>query len=308
MLSERSARKTTAGAFSVEIFTGRARSVVLALKYRNRKAVARHLAGLLVNRIVAVLADGRAEVDGIVAVTFTEKAAGELKLRMRAGLETARAKAASDRDRLARLENALARLEEARVGTIHGFCADLLRERSVEAEVDPRFETMTEAEAERLYSEAFRFWLQEKLEDLFLAIDYLSQKKIGALIAIEREISLSPYAERGIRVDAILSKDLLVSIFFPKSPLHDGAVVIKGDTIVSAGCLLPLPATHRLSVPFQTRTRHLAAIALSVETDAAVIVVSEETGDVSLAVMGGLEKFTDASSMEKRLVHYLRGQ
>ncbi len=149
---------------------------------------------------------------------------------------------------------------------------------------------------------------QEKLEDLFLAIDYLSQKKIGALIAIEKEISLSPYAERGIRVDAVLSKDLLVSIFFPKSPLHDGAVVIKGDKIVSAGCLLPLPATHRLSVPFQTRTRHLAAIGLSVETDAAVIVVSEETGDVSLAVMGGLEKFTDASAMEKRLVHYLRGQ
>jgi ATP-dependent exoDNAse (exonuclease V) beta subunit len=119
----------------------------------------------LVNRIVAVLADGRAQVDSIVAVTFTEKAAGELKLRMRAELENARSTAASDPARHDRLEKALARLEEARVGTIHGFCADLLRERSVEAEVDPKFETMTEGEAERVYSEAFRFWLQEKLED-----------------------------------------------------------------------------------------------------------------------------------------------
>jgi diadenylate cyclase len=149
---------------------------------------------------------------------------------------------------------------------------------------------------------------QEKLEDLFLAIEYLSQKKIGALIAIEKEISLSTYADRGIRVDADLSKDLLVSIFYPRSPLHDGAVILKGDKIVSAGCLLPLPATHRLSAPFQTRTRHLAAIGLSVETDAAVIVVSEESGDVSLAIKGGLERFTDTDAMEKRLVQYLRNQ
>jgi ATP-dependent exoDNAse (exonuclease V) beta subunit len=118
----------------------------------------------LVNRIVAVLAEGRAKVDSLVAVTFTEKAAGELKLRMRTGLEKARS-SASDRARHDRLEQALARLEEARVGTIHGFCADLLRERSIEAEVDPKFETMTETESERLYAEAFRFWLQEKLEE-----------------------------------------------------------------------------------------------------------------------------------------------
>ena len=115
---------------------------------------------------------------------------------------------------------------------------------------------------------------QEKLEDLFFAIDYLSQKKIGALIAIEKEISLSTYADRGVKVDALLSKDLLVSLFFPHSPLHDGAAVIKGNHIVSAGCLLPLPAAHRLSSPFQTRTRHLAAIGLSEETDAPVIVIS----------------------------------
>ena len=96
----------------------------------------------LVHRIVAVLAEGRAKVDSIVAVTFTEKAAGELKLRMRTGLEKARGESSGERH--GRLEAALARLEEARVGTIHGFCADLLRERSIEAEVDPKFETMTD--------------------------------------------------------------------------------------------------------------------------------------------------------------------
>jgi hypothetical protein len=119
----------------------------------------------LVNRIVAVLAEGHATVESLVAVTFTEKAAGELKLRMRAGLEEARQKSAGEVERYDRLERALSRLEEARVGTIHGFCADLLRERSVEAEVDPQFQTMTEPESERLYAEAFQLWLQEKLED-----------------------------------------------------------------------------------------------------------------------------------------------
>ncbi len=150
--------------------------------------------------------------------------------------------------------------------------------------------------------------LQEKLEDLFIAIEYLSQKRIGALIAIEKEISLSTYADRGVQVDALLSKDLLVSLFFPHSPLHDGAVVIKGANIVAAGCLLPLPATHKLSSPFQTRTRHLAAVGLSQETDSAVIVVSEETGDVSMAIKGGLQKFEDMDVMKDRLIAYLRDQ
>ncbi|MBZ0269073.1 UvrD-helicase domain-containing protein, partial [bacterium] len=120
---------------------------------------------VLVDRIVAVIAAGRATVDRLVAVTFTEKAAGELKLRLRSGLEAARGKAEAGTAEHAHLERALARLEEARLGTIHGFCADLLRERSIEAEVDPRFEPMTEAEAERMYADAFGLWLQERLEE-----------------------------------------------------------------------------------------------------------------------------------------------
>lgn len=147
---------------------------------------------------------------------------------------------------------------------------------------------------------------REKVDDLFQAIEFLSQKKIGALIAIEKEISLSTYADRGAEIGATLSKNLLVSIFFPRSPLHDGAVIIKGDTIVAAACLLPLPAAHRLKSPFQTRTRHLAAIGLSEETDAAVIVVSEETGTVSLAIKGQLERFDDVDAMKKRLLDHLR--
>src|SRR2546430_1338324 len=115
----------------------------------------------LVNRILRVLATGRAKMIEIVAVTFTEKAAGELKLRLRAALEHARATA--DGDERPRLELALATLEEARVNTIHGFCADLLRERPVEASVDPLFVVLTEPQADRLYSRAFRAWLQDAL-------------------------------------------------------------------------------------------------------------------------------------------------
>lgn len=147
---------------------------------------------------------------------------------------------------------------------------------------------------------------REKIDDLIQAVDFLSQKKIGALIAIEKEISLSTYADRGAEIDAVLSKNLLVSIFFPHSPLHDGAVIVKGDRIVAAGCLLPLPAAHRLRSPLQTRTRHLAAIGLSSETDAAVIVISEETGTVSLALKGQLERFADDDAMRTRLLGYLR--
>lgn len=149
---------------------------------------------------------------------------------------------------------------------------------------------------------------QEKLDDVCLALDYLAQKKIGALIAIEREITLAPYVDRGVKLDAILTKDLLVSIFFPHAPLHDGAVIIQGDKLVAAGCLLPLPATHSLSPLFQTRTRHLAALGLSQETDAAVIVVSEESGDVSLVARGRLEKLSNRDDLRGRLLDYLKGQ
>jgi diadenylate cyclase len=147
--------------------------------------------------------------------------------------------------------------------------------------------------------------LEEKLEDLFLAVDYLSQKKIGALIAVEKEISLKVFADRGTRLDGLLSKDLLVNIFFPHSPLHDGAVILQGNKILAAGCLLPLPASHNLGEEFLARTRHLAALGLSQETDAAVIVVSEETGTISLATKGQLAKVKDKDQLKHALLRYL---
>src|SRR5436190_10021330 len=118
----------------------------------------------LVNRILRVLATGRSKMIEIVAVTFTEKAAGELKLRLREALEHERAAAADEAVRQ-RLELALETLEEAHVNTIHGFCAELLRERPVEACVDPLFAVLTEPQADRMYGRAFRAWLQEALQN-----------------------------------------------------------------------------------------------------------------------------------------------
>ena len=119
----------------------------------------------LVGRIIAILTEGRADVSEIVAVTFTEKAAGELKLRLRERLDRARSSEGADSPRRALLDLALTRLEEAHVSTIHGFCADVLRERPVEAGVDPLFEVLTEPGSARLFDEAFWRWLQEQLVD-----------------------------------------------------------------------------------------------------------------------------------------------
>src|SRR5204862_7657502 len=117
----------------------------------------------LVHRIVRILASGRARVDNVVAVTFTEKAAGELKLRLREALDQARAQAdGAERDAL---NEALRSLEEAHVSTIHGFCAELLRERPVEAGIDPLFSVLTETQSERVFEEAFAGWLQAQLAD-----------------------------------------------------------------------------------------------------------------------------------------------
>jgi ATP-dependent exoDNAse (exonuclease V) beta subunit len=119
----------------------------------------------LVGRIVAILTEGRASVSEIVAVTFTEKAAGELKLRLRERLDAARSAEPDNSPRRALLDLALTSLEEAHVSTIHGFCADLLRERPVEAGVDPLFEVLTESASARLFDDAFGRWLQEQLVD-----------------------------------------------------------------------------------------------------------------------------------------------
>src|SRR6202158_4500322 len=116
----------------------------------------------LIARIVAVLASGATTIDHIVAVTFTNKAAGELKLRLRQELDCARDTAATEVERK-NIEDALEHLEEASIGTIHSFCAQILRERPVEAVVDPAFEELSEQQASRLSERAFRAWMQKKL-------------------------------------------------------------------------------------------------------------------------------------------------
>src|SRR5438552_3345759 len=119
----------------------------------------------LIQRILAVLRSGRTTVDKIVAVTFTRKAAGELRLRLRVELDRARV-AAKDTNEIRFLEDALARLEEAHLGTIHSFCAEILRQRPVEADLAPGFEEIDEAQALRLYSRTFDSWIQQRLQQM----------------------------------------------------------------------------------------------------------------------------------------------
>lgn len=114
----------------------------------------------------------------------------------------------------------------------------------------------------------------------------LSKNRIGALLAIERDVGLAEYVERGCRIDAALSSELLETIFYPGSTLHDGAVVVRGDRVAAAGCLFPL--TDDATLSRSMGTRHRAALGISEETDAVAVVVSEETGRISVAVDGKL--------------------
>ena len=118
------------------------------------------------------------------------------------------------------------------------------------------------------------------------AVERLSRSGIGAIVAIEREVPLDNFAESGSVMEAKVSADLLTTIFTPYSPLHDGAVVVRGDTIVAAGCILPL--SQKAIFDRALGTRHRAALGLSDETDALVLVVSEERGTVSIAERGRL--------------------
>jgi diadenylate cyclase len=131
----------------------------------------------------------------------------------------------------------------------------------------------------------------KSLDEIVKAAIALSNRKIGALIAIERETSLKDFVEIGTPLDGKVSKELLLSIFHPTSPIHDGAVVIKGNRIIAAGCFLPI--TMNTDVSKALGTRHRSGIGLSEETDAVVIIVSEETGTVSMAMNGKLESPLD---------------
>jgi len=127
----------------------------------------------------------------------------------------------------------------------------------------------------------------------------MSKERRGALIVVERDMGLRDYIETGTKLDAAVTKELLETIFTPHSPLHDGAVVIRGDQIAAAGCILPLSETPGLSPILGTR--HRAALGLAEETDACVFVVSEETGAISIAHKGELKWNLDEGQLRSEL-------
>ncbi len=137
------------------------------------------------------------------------------------------------------------------------------------------------------------------IKQLLRAVDALAQRKIGALIVIERSTNLADYMESGVTINGRISSDLLVTLFWPNTPTHDGAVIIRENRIASAGCLLPL--THSKITDRRLGTRHRAALGLSETTDALIIVISEETGTISLAEKGNLTRYLNKEALETRL-------
>lgn len=141
-------------------------------------------------------------------------------------------------------------------------------------------------------------------DDIVLAANLFCQNQTGALMVIEREIGLRTYVESGVPLDAQISYDLLATIFRPSAPLHDGAVIIQGDRIAAAACFLPLSMNPVLST--QLGTRHRAGIGVTEETDAIAVIVSEETGSISVAVGGKIERDLAVEQLRARLGELLR--
>jgi diadenylate cyclase len=140
---------------------------------------------------------------------------------------------------------------------------------------------------------------EESIEELVVAAGLLAKDKVGAIIVVERLIGLRNYVESGIPLDAVITYDLLASVFQPKSPLHDGAVIIQEDRVAAAACFLPLTVNPRLAKDLGSR--HRAAIGLTEENDAVAIVVSEQTGAISVAADGAIERGLSTDQLRTRL-------
>jgi len=141
------------------------------------------------------------------------------------------------------------------------------------------------------------------IEEVVKAVTKLAEKKVGALIVFEREISLKDYLEGAVLLDAKVSEELLISIFNPKSPLHDGAVVISGGKIVAAGVVLPLSTNPDIAKDLGTR--HRAGIGITEVSDAVAVIVSEERGEISLAVGGKISRDITPATLRKMLSQLL---
>ncbi|QGP91473.1 Cyclic di-AMP synthase CdaA [Neomoorella glycerini] len=148
--------------------------------------------------------------------------------------------------------------------------------------------------------------MEKLINELVRAAQVLAKNRTGALIVVERETGLNDYIETGIRVDGVVSAELLINIFVPLTPFHDGAAIIRGDRVVAAGCFLPLSESPYLSK--QLGTRHRAALGISEISDAVVLVVSEETGAVSVAEGGKLTRFLDEKNLKELLQSLLLPQ
>ncbi|MFB5677629.1 diadenylate cyclase CdaA [Paenibacillus terreus] len=146
--------------------------------------------------------------------------------------------------------------------------------------------------------------LNKLIGEIIKALNYLSRRKIGALIVFERETGLNEYTESGIRTQAVVSSELLINIFIPNTPLHDGAVIIQNNQIAAAACYLPLSENPFISK--ELGTRHRAAIGVSEMADAVSIVVSEETGQISLAINGQVVRDIKEESLISKLYEELR--
>lgn len=138
------------------------------------------------------------------------------------------------------------------------------------------------------------------VDELVQACEHLSRNRVGALIAIERDIGLKNYIESGILLDAKVSSELLITLFTPNTPTHDGGVIVEGDRITSCGSLFPL--SQNMDLARSLGTRHRAAIGLTEESDAVCVVVSEETGAISVAVQGKLTRDLDGEGLKRVLM------
>ena len=137
------------------------------------------------------------------------------------------------------------------------------------------------------------------VKELVTASKILSSTKTGALMVIEREMGLNDIGDTGIKIDALITSEFLLNVFIPNTPLHDGAAIIRGKRLISAGCLLPL--TEKRGLPKELGTRHRAAIGLSEQCDALILIVSEETGTISIADNGRLTRRLDENTLTAAL-------
>lgn len=162
----------------------------------------------------------------------------------------------------------------------------------------------------KFFGKSSGYLIEEDLEivvnEIVRSVKAMAKKKIGALIVIEREIGLNDFVETGIKIDGLVSGELLINIFIPNTPLHDGAVIMRGNHVVAASCFLPLSENPNLSK--ELGTRHRAGIGVTEVSDSMVVMVSEETGVISVAEEGKLTRYLDEITLKELLIKRLKPQ